>query len=962
MPDLNDLITLKEQVKLLEKENALLTERTEDTLMLGLVSEAIEQAEDVSSGLNAALERISMLKNIPVVAYCAVIQGKAHALHSYVSLAHTDINGFSFTLPDLDEGFLFMGHEHPTISQLRIPDIDFSPKQALLIPATLASQEVKHVFVFASDETGDYLQRIAPIFERIVYIISIVMENRGLLKSYKELNEELDYRVELRSKALQESENKYQTLVESSDTSIMLLSDGKFVECNAATLRMFGCTSKEEFLKLNPVALSPEFQADGINSAISARQHIEHAMETGSNRFDWIHKRLNGEDFFAEVHLTRVLIQGQMMMQGVVIDISERVLAEKTLHRYKHIVSASQDMMAILDKNYIYLAANPAYLKALDKHSNEVIGFSVSDVLGEHFFRTVLEPHAKPCLQGKEVHFQQWVEFPTYGLRYMDIHFHPYQNHTGKVIGFFIDGRDNTEQKRTEQALQASEMQYRELIEHMQDCIYRTDAEGRLIYASPSIQTLMACEPDELIGDKLSDYYLDPKGREKLLAHLHASPNGKIDCFEAQIRRKDGKVIWLSVNTQFIYDDAGKIQGVEGSLREITKLKEMELKFNQAQKMEAVGTLVGGIAHDFNNILAGMVGSFYLMKYKQQNNPELVRDIEALEQQSFRAADMIKQLLTFSRKGDLETKNFSFTDLMQEVFKLAEHTVPENIFLNIKLCEEVLFINGDASLLQQVLMNLINNSRDAVCNAERPSINVSIHSFLADTAFIQKHPEVALEAAYARLSIQDNGCGISEEGLTHVFEPFYTTKGVGEGTGLGLAMIYGSIQSHQGFIELNSVVGEGTTVDIFLPVVAADEHSIKKSSTNSVMEGHGELILCVDDEVDVCDVNSELLSSFGYQTLQASDGLQAMRIFEQHQDKIALILTDVVMPNMGGVELANELWLNHPTLPIIFITGYDENNLLELPQTAKHMCVLQKPFTVEDLSQNIHHLLEASSL
>jgi len=655
------------------------------------------------------------------------------------------------------------------------------------------------------------------------------------------------------------------------------------------------------------------------------------------------------------------LIQGQMMMQGVVIDISERIQAEKTLRRYKHIVSASQDMMAILDKNYSYLAANPAYLKAFDKSSDEVIGCSVSDVLGEEFFRTVTEPYAKRCLQGKEVHFQQWMEFPAHGLRYMDVHFHPYQSRTGEVIGFVIDGRDNTEQKRTEQALQASEMQYRELIEHMQDCIYRTDAEGRLVYASPSIQTLMACKPDELIGDQLSDYYLDPNAREKLLAHLRASPNGKVDCFEAQVRRKDGQIIWLSVNTQFIYDDEGKVQGVEGSLREITKLKEMELKFNQAQKMEAVGTLVGGIAHDFNNILAGMVGSFYLMKYKQQNNPELVQDIEALEQQSFRAADMIKQLLTFSRKGDLETKNFSFSALMKEVFKLAKHTVPENIVLHINACEEALFINGDASLLQQVLMNLINNSRDAVRNVERPSIHVNIGSFLADKAFIQKHPEVTLETAYARLSIQDNGCGISEEGLTHVFEPFYTTKGVGEGTGLGLAMIYGSIQSHQGFIELNSRVAEGTTVDIFLPVVAAAEHGNKKNNTNNVLEGHGELILCVDDEVDVCDVNCELLSSLGYQTLQANDGLQAMKLFEQHKDKIALILTDVVMPNMGGVELANELWINHPELPILFITGYDENNLLELSSTVRHTCVLEKPFSVEDLSQNIHHLLKTSA-
>jgi signal transduction histidine kinase/CheY-like chemotaxis protein len=467
----------------------------------------------------------------------------------------------------------------------------------------------------------------------------------------------------------------------------------------------------------------------------------------------------------------------------------------------------------------------------------------------------------------------------------------------------------------------------------------------------------MACEPDELIGDKLSDYYVDPNGRQKLLNCLQASPEGKVDCFEAQIRRKDDKIIWLSVNAQFIYDEDGQIQGVEGSLRDITSLKEMEVKFNQAQKMEAVGTLVGGIAHDFNNILAGMVGSFYLIKYKQQNNPELVRDIEALEEQSFRAADMIKQLLTFSRKGEIQTKNFSFSLLMEEVFQLAKRTVPENIMLHIDICKEPLSINGDTSLLQQVLMNLINNSRDAVSGRDSPSIRVIVEYFQTDSAFTKKHPEVALETAYARLSIQDNGCGISEKGLTRVFEPFYTTKGVGEGTGLGLAMIYGSIQSHQGFIEIDSIVNEGTTVDVFLPLVTPDEQQSKNTIKDDVFEGHGEMILCVDDEKDICAVNSELLISLGYQTLQANDGLEAMRLFEQHKGDIALVLTDVIMPNMGGVELAKELWRTHPELPVIFNSGYDENHLLEVPKTMESASILQKPYTVEALSQHVYHLL-----
>lgn len=654
-------------------------------------------------------------------------------------------------------------------------------------------------------------------------------------------------------------------------------------------------------------------------------------------------------------------------MLGLVSEAAEQaedisLLTANKLNQYQHMVSSSLDMMALLDTNYIYLATNPAYLQAFRKKSHEVIGHPVSETFGEDFFREMIQPHAQRCLQGEAVHFQQWVEFPTYGLRYIDVRLYPYRSVSDEIIGFAVSGRDNTKHLNTEKELKASEKKYRELIDHMQDCVYRTDVEGRLIYASPSIETMVGFTRDEILGDKLSNYYVDPDGRDKLLSCLRASPDGKIDCFEVQIRRKDDKIIWVSVNTRFIYDDDSQVQGVEGSLRDITSLKEMEVKFNQAQKMEALGTLVGGIAHDFNNILAGMVGSFYLMKYKQQNNPDLVEDIEALEQQSFRAADMIKQLLTFSRKGEIETKNFSFSVLIKEVFKLAKRTVPENIKLNIDVCKEALFINGDASLLQQVLMNLMNNSRDAMHGVARPSINVSIHPFQADTAFIQKYPDVTLKTTYARLSVQDNGCGIPEEALSHVFEPFYTTKGIGEGTGLGLAMIYGSIQSHQGLIELDSVVNEGTTIDIYLPTTLPDEHPTEKLSTNNLLQGHGEFILCVDDEADVCEVNSEILTSFGYQVLRASDGLDAIKVFEQHHGEIALVLTDVIMPNMGGIELAKELWLNHPSLPVIFVSGYDESHLLEIPKTARHISVLEKPFAIEDLSQHIHYLLETDSI
>ncbi|MDX8395826.1 MAG: PAS domain S-box protein, partial [Mariprofundaceae bacterium] len=816
MPEFLNKKEFEERIRILEKENEYLAERSEDSLMLGLVSEAIEQADDVADMLDVALERVSMLKDIPLVLCCRLDEGRATVIQSYMAFEHEDINGYHFSLPPLDgDTISFMDRENPMIHFLRGSGVLFSPNKVLMIP--FSTHEIQQgIYLFADrSEDQQRLKKNAPILQRITDILTISMENRELLKSYKALNKDLDQRVEERSKSLAESEHKYRALIEGSDAAIMLFSGEKFEDCNGATLRMFGCASKDGFLQLHPGIISPEFQMNGQNSMILANQNMSLALERGFHRFDWTHKRMDGEEFSTDVHLTRVEINDKRMIQGVVIDISKRVNAEK--------------------------------------------------------------------------------------------------------------------------ALRESEEKYRNIIDNMQDCLYRTDMDGKLVFSSQSIQSLMCCEPDEIMGDRLSDYYIDPNGRQRFLALLSASPDGKIEGFEAQVQRKDGKVIWLSANSHFIYDNAGEIQGIEGTLRDITVIKEaeeslrklsqaieqageavlltdkqgvieyvnpafiqmtgysadevigknprvlqsglqdkpfyedlwrtilsgktwenmmtdrrkdgslfpalasispifdalgeithfvsiqrdmtdlqqMEEKFNQAQKMESIGTLVGGIAHDFNNMLASMVGSLYLLKNKLNEQPELIERVESLEKQSFRAADMIKQLLAFARKGNVEMQILDFNSLVKEVFNLALRTISEDILVKQSVCEESLPIKGDASLLQQILINLLNNARDAVVTVPDPEIIISVDTYQADEVFVNSHQDVSLGTDYARLMVRDNGCGIPMNDLNHIFEPFFTSKPVGKGTGLGLAMIFGSVQTHGGFIDVESTVGEGSTFNIY---------------------------------------------------------------------------------------------------------------------------------------------------
>ncbi|NWF39353.1 PAS domain S-box protein [Mariprofundus sp. NF] len=495
-------------------------------------------------------------------------------------------------------------------------------------------------------------------------------------------------------------------------------------------------------------------------------------------------------------------------------------------------------------------------------------------------------------------------------------------------------------------------------IEQAGESIIITDREGIIEYVNPAFSIITGHTAEEVMGEsprllksgrQSSEFY------DELWQTILSGEVWKRSLIE---RRKDGSLYPASMSIAPIFNEAHEITHFVGIQQDMSDHEELENKFRQAQKMEAIGTLVGGIAHDFNNMLGGMTGNLYLAKKRMVDFPDVVHRLEVVESLSYRASDMIKQLLMFARKGVLEMRPFGLTSFIKEVSKINEVSIPENISFKTRFCLEELVVNGDATQLHQALINLLNNARDAVASVAEPQVSLSLDEFEADAEFSHLHPSMS-GTRFARLTVSDNGCGISKEQQEHIFEPFYTSKEVGTGTGLGLAMVYGAIESHGGIVEVESTPGEGSSFYIYLPLLEEKQSVISPEDCDAIISGQGETILVVDDNADIRMSTKEVLESIGYNVLEASDGLEAVEIFSTSHRVISCVLMDVVMPRLGGVKAVERMCGIDPDVKVIFTTGYDKEDALKGEMPSSDYLILSKPCHIEMLSRVIREQLDA---
>ena len=521
--------------------------------------------------------------------------------------------------------------------------------------------------------------------------------------------------------------------------------------------------------------------------------------------------------------------------------------------------------------------------------------------------------------------------------------------------------RDVTEQKRSEELLRLSEEKYRTLFEESKDAIFLSAPDGTLMDVNSSgIELLGYASKEELLKVDLDrDVYVNAGYRDIFKDKL--ARDGSVLDFELEIRRKNGERRVVLANTWAVHDPQGKTVAYRGFLRDITERKKLEEQFRQAQKMEGIGTLAGGIAHDFNNILGIILGYTTLMQRNKAEPAKVKQGLETITVAVERGASLVRQLLTFARRSDPSFQSIDVNETVRELTKMLAQTFPKIITISTQLEDKVPPVVADASQLHQALLNLSVNARDAMLdesNGTRARV-LTLRTSVCPGSVVAARFSTASGGKYVCVSVADNGLGMDEATKNRIFEPFFTTKEVGKGTGLGLAVVYGVVDSHHGFIDVESRRGAGTTFSIFLPVqTGAEETAPAEGDTRSEPPGGHETILVVEDEVLLCDLLKGLFEQQGYRVLTAHDGKTAVEVYRNHKDEIALVLSDMGLPKLGGWEMFQAIKEINPHVKAVLASGYFEPRLKMDMVKAGAKDFIQKPYMSDAILQRVREIID----
>ena len=516
---------------------------------------------------------------------------------------------------------------------------------------------------------------------------------------------------------------------------------------------------------------------------------------------------------------------------------------------------------------------------------------------------------------------------------------------------------DITESKRTEIALLDSEQRYRSLFENHPEAVFLLDRAGRFLSSNPACAALCGYEMGEMVGEPF-DALVSPDQIDNAYTYFKRALEGAATTYEITLRRRSGDSVEISV-TNIPMLVSGEIAGVFGVARDLTRQRELEAQLRHSQKMEAVGQLAAGVAHDFNNVLTVIQGCSEFLRGSLPIGDERRDDVDMIRDAASRAATLTRQLLAFSRKQVLEPSVIDLNGCIEGLQSIIARMLGEDIVLAIHLASDLGFISADAGQLEQVIVNMTVNARDAMPNGGELRLTTS--NCVIDEAHARQFPD-ATSGPHIRLSILDTGCGMDEVTLSRIFEPFFTTKCAGKGTGLGLATAYGIIRQSSGHIAVTSTPGVGTTFDIYLPMLDGEANPpsrAAKSQPRQYQAGRGhETILLVEDDASVRSLASQMLTRDGYGVVEATNGAEALDTVRAWNGNVDLVVTDAMMPVMNGGELAEALATEYPRVKVLFMSLYTGDDIVKRGADSRR-AFIPKPFTTADLTEKVREVLDA---
>lgn len=764
--------------------------------------------------------------------------------------------------------------------------------------------------------------------------------------------------------ALKESEQWFHLIFESSRDPVYvapILDDGRpgrFWQVNQAACDRLGY-SRDELLQLTPA------EVDDVTLTDERARFIARLQADREATFETVHRTKAGERFPVEVNSRVFPYRGELMSVSVARDLSDRIKAEASLRlqasQYESILRTTRDGFWLVGLDGRLLDVNDGYCRLSGYARHELIGLTISDLeAGESPEETQL--HLERLRATGFDYFETRHRAKDGRIYDVEISTTVWKE-TGQLIVFV---RDITERKRTQEALQASERRFFNAFSYAPIGMALVSLEGRWLQVNASTCALLGRSEEDLQQLKVADL-TEPEDHAKEAVLSQRLLQGELRSYQVEKRYLDagGRTVWTSQGVSLVRNEIGSPEYLILQIQDVTarKLAEeerarMQEQLLQAQKMESVGRLAGGVAHDFNNMLGVIIGhSEMAVDQLPKDSPVLV-ELREIQGAALRSADLTRQLLGFARKQTVEPKVLDLNDIVAGMLKMLQRLIGEDIELVWMPGYDLWPVRIDPVQVDQVLANLCINARDAIEGIGSVTIETGNCHLAAEQL---PDSEGCVPGEYVCLKITDTGAGMDTEVLSHLFEPFFTTKGVGKGTGLGLATVYGIARQNGGLVKVDSEPGKGSCFRICLPRWRGREASPPSGEPAKPVLTGMETVLLVEDEPAILRMGKTMLERLGYRVLAAGTPSDAARLAHLHAGEVRLLVTDVIMPEMNGKDLAAQLLARHPGLNVLFTSGYTADVIAQHGVLEDGVAFIQKPFSKRDLAEAVRKVLDSGT-